>query len=141
MDEMLLGIREHTGEGYLPLIDSGEWRVAVLRFLDELLPERIDSMERHLNTDEVFVLMSGRGVLILGGNGDQADEISFWVMEFGKVYNVKRYTWHTILLSLDASVLLVENKDTSRHNSEYSYLMPEQRHPLLQIARGEGYHP
>ena len=58
------------------------------------------------------------------------------VMEYGKVYNVKRSTWHTILLSRDASVLLVENKDTGKHNSEYLQLLPEQRHPILEIAQG-----
>lgn len=57
MNEDLLEIREHNGRGFKPLISFGEWRVAILRFLDDLRTERIDSMERYTETDEVFVLL------------------------------------------------------------------------------------
>ena len=62
----LLEIRSYTGEGYLPLIDFGAWRVAILRYIDELLPERLTHMQRHDETDEVFVLLAGRCILYLG---------------------------------------------------------------------------
>jgi ureidoglycolate hydrolase len=140
MDETLLEIRDYHGEGYQPLIDYGEWRVAILRFLEGLQPERIDSMERHTGTDEVFVLLSGQGVLILGGNGAQVDCIDSQVMEPGKIYNVKCNAWHTILLSRDASVLLVENRDTGKHNSEYAPLSQEQRRLIQEKARYEKIH-
>lgn len=137
MDESLLEIRTHEGIGYEPLIDFGTWRVAILRYLDNLQPDRIDRMERHTKTDEVFVLLKGRGVLILGGNGARVDGISRQVMESGKLYNVKRLAWHTILLSHDASVLLVENRDTGAHNSEYASLSEEQWEMIQKIAGSE----
>ena len=52
-----LKILEFNGEGYKPLVDFGSWRVAFLRFIDELLPENIQRLERHVETDEVFVLL------------------------------------------------------------------------------------
>jgi hypothetical protein len=55
------------------LIDFGYRRVAMLRYLDEILPDQIRSMERHLETDEVFVSLHGRGLLLMGGNGLEAD--------------------------------------------------------------------
>jgi mannose-6-phosphate isomerase-like protein (cupin superfamily) len=137
MDESLLEIREHNGEGYKPLIDYGEWRVAVLNYLEDLQPDRIKTMERHTETDEVFVLLSGRGVLILGGNRSQVDMILPQRMEAGKIYDVKRNTWHTILLSREASVLLVENKDTGRHNSEYAELTTKLRRSIIETAQHE----
>jgi ureidoglycolate hydrolase len=140
MDKALLEIREYQGEGYQPLVDYGEWRVAILRFLDGLQPERIDSMERHTETDEVFVLLCGQGVLILGGSGAQVDGIYPQVMEHGKIYNIKRNVWHTILLSRDASVLIVENRDTGKHNSEYADLSPQQRHAIQERARAGNFH-
>lgn len=118
MDISLLETLEFTGEGFMPLIVFGAWRVAFLRYLETLNPERIDSMERHTETDEVFVLLNGRGVPILGGNGEQVNGIYPQEMETGKLYNVKRNAWHTILLSRDAKVLLVENGDTGEQNSE-----------------------
>jgi ureidoglycolate hydrolase len=135
MDETLLEIRHYHGDGYKPLVDFGEWRVAILRFVDGLQPDRIDSMERHTETDEVFVLLRGRGVLIIGGNGAQVDRILPQVMEPGEIYNVKQNAWHTILLTSDASVLLVENNDTGEHNSEYAGLSAEQRRSIQETAQ------
>ena len=137
MNGPLLEIYGYTGEGYKPLIDYGEWRVAVLRYLNGLQPDRIDTMERHTETDEVFVLLNGQGVLITGGNSQQVDGVYPQVMEQGKIYNVKCNTWHTILLSRDASVLLVENRDTSVQNSEYATLSTVHRQSILMIAHQE----
>jgi hypothetical protein len=139
MDEQLLEIRDYEGEGYQALVDYGTWRVAILRFLDGLQPERQSSMERHIETDEVFVLTKGKGMLIMGGNGGQIDGIYPQVMEIGKVHNVKRNAWHTVLLSRDASVLLVENCDTDKNNSEYADLSKEQRKLIVDIAAREQF--
>lgn len=138
-DESLLEIRSYDGSGYQPLIDFGEWRVAILRYLDDIRPDRIDSMERHTQTDEVFILLRGRGLLIMGGNNEQVGEIHWQKMETEKIYNVKQHAWHTILLSRDATVLLVENRDTGNENSEYSRLPPEQRRLILELAKRESF--
>src|SRR5512141_805712 len=135
MDEVLLEVREHDGEGYRALIDSGGWRVAILRFEEGLLPGQQASMERHLATDEVFVLTRGRGVLILGGNEQAVDDFKMQVMEIGKVYNIRRNAWHTVSLSRDASVLIVENQDTNRHNSQYAQRTPAQRVIVSELSR------
>lgn len=137
VDERLLEIREYHGDGYKPLIDFGAWRVALLRYLDDIQPDRIDSMERHIETDEVFVLLAGNGILILGGNDTYAGELTPHVMQPEKIYNVKRCVWHTILLSRDANVLLVENRNTDEQNSEYSSLSGEQRSRIMEIANHE----
>lgn len=139
MDEALLEVRNYHGDGYKPLIDYGEWRVAILRYLDALQPERIDSMERHTETDEVFVLTKGHGVLIIGGNRDQVDRVQPQTMELGEIYNVKRNVWHTILLSRDASVLIVENNDTGDHNTEFDGLTREHRQMIIEIAGSQGF--
>ena len=39
----------------------------------------------------------------------------------GKIYNVKKASWHALSMSKDAKVLIVENDDTTRENSEYYY--------------------
>jgi ureidoglycolate hydrolase len=137
MDGKLLEIREFTSPGYLPVIDFNTWRVAILNYLDEIHPERIDFMERHNETDEVFVLIKGQGVLFLGEGEMQAGKIHSQVMEPGKIYNVKKNAWHTIVLSRDGSVLIVENRNTGKENSDYSPLDSEQRCLLLETAQKE----
>jgi len=139
MDASLLEVRDYDGAGFKPLIFFGSWRVAVLRYLDELRPDRIDSMERHTETDEVFVLLCGRGTLLLGGNGKKSEGVESQPMEIGRIYNVKIFAWHTVLLSTDATVLLVENHDTDEHNSEYDKLSAEQRAEILEMAKSGSF--
>jgi hypothetical protein len=138
MDEALLEIREFQGNGYQPLIDFGEWRVAMLRFMEKLTLDRIDSMERHTETDEVFVLLCGKGVLFLGGCEQEVSGIYPQAMKPGIIYNVKRNAWHTILLSRDAAVLLVENRNTCENNSEFANLTPGQRRWIQENSVYEG---
>jgi len=137
MDEKLLEIREYTGPGYRPIIDFGVWRVAVLNYIDEIHPGRMESMERHNETDEVFVMLKGQGILFLGEGEAQLEMIYPQVMEPGKIYNVKRGVWHTVVLSRDGSVLIVENRNTSKENSDYSLLEPKQQTLIFEIAKRE----
>ena len=137
MDAPWLDVLEAKARGYLPLVDFGSWRVAVLGFDDDLRADRIDSMERHTETDEVFVLVAGQAVLILGGCQLRPGAVHPVVMHERRVYNVRRGTWHGVLLSPDASVLLVENRDTTSHNTELADLTPISRQGLLDIARRE----
>jgi hypothetical protein len=134
MDESLLEIRNYTGEGFKPLISFGDWRVAVLNYTEGVHPDNNKTMERHTETDEVFVLTRGKGILLIGGNGPQVEMVYPQKMEIGTLYNVRRNTWHTILLSQDASVLIVEQGDTDERNSEYAALSAELHSQVVEIA-------
>ena len=137
MNENLLEVRQYTGEGYQPVIDFESWRVAILNFIEEIHPEKIDFVERHNETDEVFLLLHGRGILFLGEGEVQIEKIHPVVLESGKLYNVKRGVWHTTVLSRDGSVLNVENQDTTRENTNYLPLLQEQRQIIVEVARRE----
>lgn len=137
MNENLLEIHEYLGEGYKPLIDFNCWRVAVLRYLDELQPDKISYFERHNETDEVFVLLHGQAVLFMGEGGDAVQEIHPQVMKQGVLYNVKQGAWHAVAVSRDATILLVENRDTARENSDYYDLTPGQRQSIVRITARE----
>jgi hypothetical protein len=137
MDEKLLEIREFTGIGYQPIIDFSQWRVAILNYIDEIHPENIEKMERHNETDEVFVLIKGQGILFLGEGNESVVEIHIQVLEPGKIYNVKKTIWHSVVLSNDGSVLIVENRNTGRENSDYFCLNPQQRGVIVETSRRE----
>jgi hypothetical protein len=63
ISEELLEVRAHEADGCKPVIDFDSWRVAVLNYSENLRPENIISMQRHNETDEVFVLLHGRSKL------------------------------------------------------------------------------
>jgi len=113
----LLEIKYYEGAGYQPMVDYGEWRVAILRFDDELLPENISNMQRHDETDEVFVLLEGRCILFLGSGSEVVEDIFAVDMEPNRLYNVRKSCLHNHTLSRDAVVLIVENRDTTLENS------------------------
>jgi ureidoglycolate hydrolase len=135
MDERLLEIREYQGEGYKALVDYGEWRVALLRPSKGTTPADITRVERHNLTDEVFVLLKGSAVLFIGEGSKSLETLFPQSMELGKLYNIKRSAWHTICLSADANVLIVENRDTNEENSEYLTIQPEHKEMIVKIAK------
>jgi hypothetical protein len=132
----MIEIKGFDGQGFQPLVSFETWSVSALRYLDEIAPDKNNSMERHLLTDEVFVLVRGIGMLVLGGNGDHPDGVQTINMTAGDVYNVKMNTWHTVVLSEDAHVILVENKNTNMENSEYCLLSLEMQETLQHNAKG-----
>ena len=131
----LIEVKTFEGQGFQPLVTYGSWRVAALRYMDEIAPDRIDSMERHTATDEVFILVAGKGMLILGGNSTLVTDTQKIEMKIGDVYNVKKDTWHTIVLSSDAKVIIVENENTGKDNSQYHLLNRALQVSLQQSAR------
>ena len=133
----MLEIREFNGRGYLPVVDYSTWRVAILNYIEEIHPEQITRMERHIETDEVFVLIKGQGILFLGEGDQCVEQIHTQVLEPGKIYNVKRSIWHSVVLSRNGSVLIVENRNTGIENSNYFSINMQQRNLIVSIARRE----
>lgn len=109
-------ITQHDGTGYTPLVDYQSWRVAICNYSPTAKRGEIPYIERHMETDEVFVHLAGEVSLLIG------KEMTEYKLEPGKVYNVKRGEWHCLCMSEDGKVLIVENVDTSKENSEYIQL-------------------
>jgi mannose-6-phosphate isomerase-like protein (cupin superfamily) len=106
-----LEVFTYDGSGYNPTMHFDSWRVAFLNYAERF--DRIEKLERHLLTDEVFVLLSGKAVLLLG---EKAQAVN---METGKIYNVKKGVWHAIKVTPDAKILIVENHNTGFENTQY----------------------
>ena len=108
---MSINIYSPDKEGYEVKHTFGAWRVAYLRYAERF--DRITYLERHLETDEIFVLLQGKAVLLHGENIEKTQ------VELNKIYNIQKGVWHTIKVSKDALILIVENEDTKKSNSEY----------------------
>lgn len=127
ISDKLLEVLDHTKEGYSPVVDYAAWRVALLNYSKDLLPENITAMQRHNETDEVFVLLCGRCVLFIGEGDEKVTAVHAQNMQPFRIYNVKKSTWHSHTLSRDARVLIVENRDTTFDNSPFCSLTVSQR--------------
>ncbi|MCS7011749.1 MAG: hypothetical protein NZL98_10295 [Anaerolineales bacterium] len=138
LDEPLLEVRTYDGPGFRPLIFFDSWRVALMNYAEGMEAEAIQTVERHPQTDEVFVLLDGRAILFYGEGRPELERLHAQPMEPGILYNVKPQTWHTVVMSRDATILIVENADTGDHNSEFCRLTAEQRKFLIEEARRLG---
>ena len=135
LSESLIEIREHNGPDYQPLVDYQNWRVAIINYTPDLTPDKINRMQKHTETDEVFVLMTGRCILFLGEGEERVTKVHGVDMEPYKAYNIKRGVWHSHTFSEDARVLIVENRDTVVENSPFVGLSGEQCKEIIELTK------
>ncbi|MBR4099414.1 MAG: hypothetical protein IKK55_00280 [Clostridia bacterium] len=102
----------YSGEDFNAVFTSDRWKIGMLRYSERF--SKLCVLERHLETDECFVLLKGKATLFIKYD-DFIEEIA---MEKNVVYNIAKGEWHHIVVSKDASVLVVENSDTSKENTE-----------------------
>ena len=62
-------IYKYSGAGYKPLIYSHDWMVALLNYEDIMGLDKAVDIERHVQTDEVFILLKGRATFYLVAEG------------------------------------------------------------------------
>ena len=97
--------------------DNGDgWRIGLISPAERFTEEGMTYLERHNMTDEVFILLQGNATLIIG------EEKTYVPMETGILYNVEQSEWHHVLIEKDSIVAVVENKGTSKENTEYMEL-------------------
>ncbi len=104
---------EFKGKDFKAVLESGEWKIGLLRSSERF--SSFKAMERHLLTDEVFVLLKGRATLYAK---DENDETLKLKMKKQSVYNIPKGVWHHIKVRHNATVLVVENRNTSKENTE-----------------------
>ena len=100
----------YDGSNFIRAVESGSWCVAFLNHGDRFITPTY--IERHLETDEIFVLLSGEATLFIG------KEMIPVKMTAGKAYTVKKSVWHQIVTTVGTRCLIVENANTCAANSE-----------------------
>ncbi|MGN0492775.1 MAG: hypothetical protein ACI4F7_03930 [Acutalibacteraceae bacterium] len=109
---------DFDGNDFKCVFETEAWKIGLLRFSDRF--SKPCMFERHLKTPEIFVLLNGSAVLYERKSDGTVISAE---MEFGKVYKIETGKWHHITVSEDATVLVVENSDTSKENTEKSFVL------------------
>lgn len=109
----MIDVFKFNGYGFKSVFEYEGWKIGLLRYSERF--SILKQMERHTLTDEVFVLLDGKATLY---TMDQEKHIKEFVMENNMVYNIKKNIWHHIIVSLDSTVLVVENSNTNKDNTE-----------------------
>jgi mannose-6-phosphate isomerase-like protein (cupin superfamily) len=106
------------GDGFHPFVSHRNWLVALMNWEPRFDSAHVGQIERHNQTDEVFVLTHGRGLLYV----DNDLTIQAIDMLPGLIYNVTRGTWHSVIGTRESSWLIVESNDTNEQNTDYRQL-------------------
>ncbi|MGH2531549.1 MAG: hypothetical protein ACRDJW_04505 [Thermomicrobiales bacterium] len=138
----LVEVGASFAQTYRPLLDLGDWMVAMLRQFDVVAPAKFHRVERHRNSDEVFILTAGTADLIVF-DGDEAPQEPSYVlpMRANVAYNVRQAVWHHVVMSSDAHIVLFERSETSVGTTDYAALAPGQIAALqarFSVSREEG---
>jgi mannose-6-phosphate isomerase-like protein (cupin superfamily) len=116
--------------GYQPLVFTPAWMIALLNWEPAMDLANAHEIERHVQTDEVFVLVRGQAALYT------ASPAGFELIELqpGRLYNVTAGTWHNLLATRQAAFVIIENRDTHLQDTELRPLEAAERQQLLSLA-------
>lgn len=108
-----MDIYDFFGENYMPALRQDGWVVAYLNHGSRFTPENFTKLERHITSDEVFVLLEGSATLITGDKQEKTEMVK------GRIYNIPKGIWHHIITTPKTKVLIVENSDVTDSNTEF----------------------
>jgi len=98
--------------GYHPFFIREHWQVAQLNYLPFLSFTTIERLDLHQQTDEIFVLIRGKAVLIAATIDNSQVSFECILMEPGITYNIPVNTWHNIAMDEAAGLIIVEKSGT-----------------------------
>lgn len=114
-------------DGFHPFLIRDEWQVAQLNYMQDQNIENINKIDVHYKTDEVFILLEGRAVLIAATFKDGTPIFELELMKQNITYNIPKNMWHNIAMDVGSKVLLVEKSNTHLSDFDHFNLDEEQR--------------
>jgi len=116
----IMTVKKHDMAGYAVCIDSAEsWVVAVNNASATSDPDEVNFFGSHANTDETFILVTGKACIAVAPY-ETPEDFTMMPMEQGACYNVRRKTWHTVLMSPGSKVAICENRNPSSERYQLS---------------------
>ncbi|MBJ6367476.1 hypothetical protein [Snuella sedimenti] len=121
-------------EGYHPFLIREGWQVAQLNYVDTYEIKNIDKLDIHHHTDEVFILLKGKAVLIGARFIENSPVFEMELMKPNITYNVPQNTWHNIAMEEGSEVIIIEKSNTHLTDFEFHYLTAEEREALIELV-------
>lgn len=115
---MNIAVYEFAGEGMQRVFENEKWTVGIKNWKPANDVTGIDCLERHNNTDELFVLVEGACTLIYANESKEGLEFGVVNMQPNKVYNIPATLWHNTITQKDTKMILIEDSNTSMNNSD-----------------------
>ena len=105
------------GEGLTRVFENEKWMVGIKNWKPMNDIANINNLERHNETDELFILLNGQCTLLFANETADGLDIQAVEMEPMKVYNIPRTLWHNTVTRKDTKLALIEDSSTGSANS------------------------
>lgn len=125
----------HDGEGIKCVYDNGNWVICIKNWKPNNDIECIERLEVHHESDEQFILLEGKAILLIADREERFDSTKMISMEKGKVYNVPKETWFNTITEKATKLVYVQDAGTSEKNSEYKAFTEEQKKRIYTEAK------
>ncbi len=114
-------------KGFCPVVIGDGFKCAYITHSPDYSFGQVTLMKRHNLTDEVFVLLSGKAVMLTLSDGVFTET----PLTVNAAYTVEKGTYHYLAVTEDANVFVCERLDTGASNTdcltlEESYFMEKQ---------------
>lgn len=127
-------IFSYEGEGIQCVYDNRNWVMCIKNWKPNNDIDQIQYLEVHHATDEQFVLLKGKAVLLAASRENDVFRIDVIPMEPCKVYNIPRETWFNTITQKDTKLVYVQDAGTTAENSEYCDMTEAELQEVRRIA-------
>ena len=114
------------GEGMTRVFENAKWMVGIKNWKPMNDIANINCLERHNETDELFILLNGKCTLLFANETEGGLKIEAVPMQPLKVYNIPRGLWHNTVTRHDTKLALIEDSSTGPSNSDNLDLTEDQ---------------
>ncbi|CQR57290.1 hypothetical protein [Paenibacillus riograndensis] len=132
---MKVDIYAYDGIGIQCVYKNDEWLVCIKNWKPDNDIDGIHRLEVHLETDEQFILVNGKAILLVADRKKDQFDIDLIEMEIGKVYNVPKNTWFYTIVQKDTKLAYVQHANTTEENSSYCEMSESELAGVKERAR------
>lgn len=132
---MKADIYAYDGIGIECVYKNDEWLVCIKNWKPDNDIDGIHRLEVHLETDEQFILVNGKAILLVADRKEDKFDIDLIEMEIGKVYNVPKDTWFYTIVQKDSKLAYVQHANTTEANSKYCEMSESELASVKERAR------
>ncbi|MDP3179558.1 MAG: hypothetical protein Q8M76_16730 [Spirochaetaceae bacterium] len=118
--------KAHEGEGLARVYENSAWMVGIKNYKAANDSRSFSEIERHNETDELFLLLSGSCVLLSARETGGSLVFEAETMLPGKLYAIPAKLWHTTITEPGSKLALIEDPRTGGANSDVLVLKPSE---------------
>jgi hypothetical protein len=110
--------KQHDGEGLARVYENKAWMVGLKNYKPANDAALFTEIERHRQSDELFLLLAGSCVLLSAFEENGALRFEAQSMKTGALYVIPSPLWHTTITTPGARLALIEDPGTGATNSD-----------------------